>query len=77
MKAFDLRKLTSLTTPADEFFAFHQTKTVEADAASWRLRIGGLVKRPVELSLDDLRKRARGGSRGHASNAREIRAIRG
>ncbi len=58
VKAFDLRKLTSLTTPAAEFFAFHQTKTIEADAAAWRLRIGGLVKRPVELSLDDLRRRA-------------------
>jgi len=58
VKAFDLRKLTSLATPSGEFFAFHQTKTVEADAAAWRLRIGGLVKRPVELSLDDLRRRA-------------------
>lgn len=58
VKAFDLRKLTSLTTPAEDFFAFHQTKTVQADAAVWRLRIGGLVKRPLELSLDDLRGRA-------------------
>ena len=58
VKAFDLRKLTSLTTPAAEFFAFHQTNTVEADAAAWRLRIGGMVKRPVELSLDNLRSRA-------------------
>jgi DMSO/TMAO reductase YedYZ molybdopterin-dependent catalytic subunit len=58
VKAFDMRRLTSLTTPAEEFFAFHQTKTVEANAATWRLRIGGLVKRPVELSLDDLRGRA-------------------
>jgi len=58
VKVFDLRKLTSLTTPAAEFFAFHQTKTVEADAAKWRLRIGGLVKQPVELSLDNLRSRA-------------------
>jgi DMSO/TMAO reductase YedYZ molybdopterin-dependent catalytic subunit len=54
VKAFDLRKLTSLTTPSGEFFTFHQTKTVDADAARWRLRIGGLVKRPVELSLDGL-----------------------
>jgi len=58
VKAFDLRKLTSLTTPAEEFFAFHQTKTVGADAPTWRLRIGGLVKQPLELSLDDLRGRA-------------------
>jgi DMSO/TMAO reductase YedYZ molybdopterin-dependent catalytic subunit len=58
VKAFDLRKLTSLTTPAGEFFSFHQTKTVEADPATWRLRIGGLVKRPAEFSLGELRRRA-------------------
>lgn len=58
VKAFDLRKLTSLNTPNDDFYVFHQTRTVQADAAAWRLRIGGLVKRPLELSLDDLRRRA-------------------
>ena len=58
VKAFDLRKLTSLNTPNDDFYAFHQTRTVQADAAAWRLRIGGLVKQPLELSLDDLRRRA-------------------
>jgi DMSO/TMAO reductase YedYZ molybdopterin-dependent catalytic subunit len=57
VKAFDLRKLTSLATPNEAFFAFHQTKTVEVDAATWRLRIGGLVKRPIELTLGDLRSR--------------------
>lgn len=58
VKSFDLRALTSLTTPVDDFFAFHQTKTVHADAGAWRLRIGGLVKRPMELSLEDLLKRS-------------------
>jgi DMSO/TMAO reductase YedYZ molybdopterin-dependent catalytic subunit len=29
------------------------------DAASWRLRIGGAVERPLELTLDDLRSRSR------------------
>jgi DMSO/TMAO reductase YedYZ molybdopterin-dependent catalytic subunit len=57
VKSFDLRTLTSMTTPVEEFFAFHQTSTVQADATTWRLRIGGLVKRPVEVSLDDLRRR--------------------
>ena len=56
VKSFDLRTLTSLTTPAEDFFAFHQTKTVLADSNDCRLRIGGLVKRPVELSLPDLLK---------------------
>jgi len=59
VKTFDLRNLTSLKTPAEDFFAFHQTKTVASEAASWRLRIGGLVKRPVELTLEDLKKRPR------------------
>src|SRR4051812_3689493 len=27
------------------------------DAADWRLRLGGLVARPLSLSLDDLRRR--------------------
>ncbi len=27
------------------------------DASTWRLRIGGLVRRPLELSLDDIRSR--------------------
>jgi DMSO/TMAO reductase YedYZ molybdopterin-dependent catalytic subunit len=58
VKGFDLRNLTSLTTPSEEFFAFHQTKTIEADTSTWRLRIGGLVKKPGELSLDDLHKRS-------------------
>jgi DMSO/TMAO reductase YedYZ molybdopterin-dependent catalytic subunit len=57
VRSFDLRTLSSLTTPADDFFAFHQTKTILADAGAWRLRIGGLVKRPIELSLQDLLKR--------------------
>lgn len=58
VKCFDLRQLTSAITPSREFFAFHQTQTVSANADTWRLRIGGLVKRPAEFSLADLRNRA-------------------
>jgi DMSO/TMAO reductase YedYZ molybdopterin-dependent catalytic subunit len=57
VKCFDLRRLTSFTTPSDEFFTFHQTQTVRADAGGWRLRIGGLVRRPAEFSLRDLLNR--------------------
>jgi len=57
VKCFDLRRLTSASTPAEEFFAFHQTQTVRAEAGDWRLRIGGRVRRPVEYSLEDLLKR--------------------
>jgi DMSO/TMAO reductase YedYZ molybdopterin-dependent catalytic subunit len=57
MKCFDLRRLTSWTTPSEEFFAFHQTETIPADDARWRLRIGGFIERPREFSLPDLLKR--------------------
>jgi DMSO/TMAO reductase YedYZ molybdopterin-dependent catalytic subunit len=57
VKCFDLRRLTSFTTPSGDFFAFHQTQTVRADAGGWRLRIGGLVRRPAEFSLQDLLNR--------------------
>jgi DMSO/TMAO reductase YedYZ molybdopterin-dependent catalytic subunit len=57
VKCLDLRKLTSWKTPTDDFFAFHQTQTVHTDAAAWRLRIGGLVKRKAEFSLPDLLNR--------------------
>jgi DMSO/TMAO reductase YedYZ molybdopterin-dependent catalytic subunit len=57
VKCFDLRTLTSPITPADDFFAFHQTTTISADSNGWQLRIGGLLKRPIALSLDDLLKR--------------------
>src|SRR6266478_6174440 len=57
MKCFDLRQLTSWTTPSEEFFVFHQTETIRADAARWRLQIGGFVERPVEFTLTDLLRR--------------------
>ena len=58
VKCFDLRRLTSAITPPEEFFEFHQTQTIRADAGAWRLRIGGQVKRPAEFSLSDLMNRS-------------------
>ncbi len=57
VKCFDLRTLTSAITPADDFFAFHQTSTISADSSGWQLRIGGLLKRPIALSLEDFLNR--------------------
>ena len=54
VKCFDLRQLREWTTPQESFFTFHQTQTVEADAANWRLRVGGLVDRPAEFTLASL-----------------------
>ena len=57
VKCYDLRQLTAWATPPEEFFVFHQTETMRADAGRWRLRIGGFVERPAEFSLEDLLRR--------------------
>lgn len=57
VRCVDLRTLTSWATPNDQFYAFHQTTTPQVDAASFRLRIGGLVERPRELSLAEIMAR--------------------
>lgn len=59
VRCVDLRTLTSWTTPNDQFYTFHQTTTPEVNADTWRLRIGGMVERPRELSLAEIMKRPR------------------
>jgi DMSO/TMAO reductase YedYZ molybdopterin-dependent catalytic subunit len=57
VKSFDLRRLTTWRTPAEEFFTFHQGKTVEhLDLKSWRLQISGSVARPRKFTFADLRR---------------------
>src|SRR6266851_9908635 len=51
--------LDSWLTPNDQFFTVaHYDKPV-IDAATWLLRIGGLVQQPLTLGLDDLKARPR------------------
>jgi DMSO/TMAO reductase YedYZ molybdopterin-dependent catalytic subunit len=52
---FDIRGLSPLITPNDDFYRVDTALTVPAiDPATWRLRIDGMVDTPVELSFDDL-----------------------
>lgn len=45
-------------TPNDDFYRIDTALVVPAiDAGDWRLRIGGMVDRPLELTMDDLLKR--------------------
>jgi DMSO/TMAO reductase YedYZ molybdopterin-dependent catalytic subunit len=45
-------------TPNEAFYVrYHLNPPTEIDVAAWRLRIGGHVERPLELSLDELRNR--------------------
>jgi DMSO/TMAO reductase YedYZ molybdopterin-dependent catalytic subunit len=57
VRCYDLRRLTTWATPNDEFYTFHQTVTPQVDPAAFRLRIGGFVDRPRELTLDQLKAR--------------------
>ena len=57
VRCMDLRTLTSWATPNEDFFAFHQTVTPKVDAATFRLRVGGLVERPRELPLAEIMAR--------------------
>jgi DMSO/TMAO reductase YedYZ molybdopterin-dependent catalytic subunit len=57
VRCVDLRNLTNWTTPNEDFYAFHQTVTPRVDAATFRLRIGGLVERPAELTLAEIMAR--------------------
>ena len=51
----DIRKIDGLLTPADQFFFIQHYNKPEIDAAAYRLRLTGLVKKPVDLSLAELK----------------------
>jgi DMSO/TMAO reductase YedYZ molybdopterin-dependent catalytic subunit len=50
----DLRTMEPGLTPADQFFYIQHYNRPEVDAATWRLKLTGLVKKPAELTLADL-----------------------
>jgi len=55
-RLFDTRTLTGAFTPAEQFFTTQHYGHPEIDAAAYRLKVGGLVKTPKTLTIDDLRK---------------------
>ena len=56
-RSLDIRRINGLFTPRDQFFAVQHYGQPEIDPSSYRLKITGLVGRPSQLSLDDLRSR--------------------
>ena len=52
----DLRELRSFITPAEEYFSVAHYDRPEIDASGWSLKIDGLVKNPMRLSLEDVKK---------------------
>jgi DMSO/TMAO reductase YedYZ molybdopterin-dependent catalytic subunit len=54
-RSLDLRKIDGLITPTDQFFFIQHYDKPEIDGAAYRLKLTGLVGKPAELSLADLR----------------------
>lgn len=53
---FDLRKLEGPFTPPDQFFTTQHYGHPDVDPATFRLKVTGMVAKPLSLSLDDLKK---------------------
>jgi DMSO/TMAO reductase YedYZ molybdopterin-dependent catalytic subunit len=58
-RALDTRALTraQFITPVESFYLVQHYGTATVDPAAYRLRITGLVDRPMELTLDELKRR--------------------
>jgi DMSO/TMAO reductase YedYZ molybdopterin-dependent catalytic subunit len=54
-RILDTRTIDGPITPADQFFTTQHYGIPDVDLASYRLRISGLVQKPLSLSIDDLK----------------------
>jgi DMSO/TMAO reductase YedYZ molybdopterin-dependent catalytic subunit len=55
-RQFDVRKIDGALTPRDAFFTTQHYGHPEVDPAAFRLKVSGLVRQPLSLSLDELRR---------------------
>ncbi len=55
-RLFDVRTIEGPFTPADKFATTQHYGHPDVDPAAFRLKISGLVDKPQQLSLDDLKK---------------------
>ncbi len=54
-RMLDIRTIDSVFTDKDEFFTTQHYGHPEIDIATYRLKVSGLVDRPLSLSIDELR----------------------
>ena len=57
-RIIDIRTIDAPITPKDQFFTTQHYGHPVVDPATFKLRVSGLVDRPLALSLDDLRRMA-------------------
>ena len=55
-RLLDTRTIESAFTPKDRFFTTQHYGHPTVDIAAYKLKLSGLVERPLQLSLDELRK---------------------
>jgi len=55
-RQFDVRKIDGPFTPKDQFFTTQHYGHPDVDPAAFRLKVTGLVDRPLSLSLDAIKK---------------------
>jgi len=55
-RTFDIRTIDGFTVPADKFFVLQHFNQPQIDPATYRLKLSGMVNKPLDLSLSDLRK---------------------
>jgi DMSO/TMAO reductase YedYZ molybdopterin-dependent catalytic subunit len=54
-RRIDIRTIDGYATPNDQFFFIQHYNRPEVDASTWRLKFTGMVNKPVELSLADIK----------------------
>lgn len=56
VRRFDIRTIDGLIVPKDKFFVLQHFNQPEIHPEEFRLKISGLVRKPVELSLPELKR---------------------
>src|SRR5207237_8832588 len=54
-RTFDIRTIDGFTVPKDKFFVLQHFNQPPIDPETYRLKLSGIVNKPVELSLAELR----------------------
>ncbi len=55
-RTFDIRTIDGFTVPKDKFFVLQHYNQPQLDPDTYRLKLSGMVGKPMELSLPELRK---------------------
>ncbi len=54
-RQFDIRTIDGMLTPKDKFFALQHFDRPQIDGATYKLKVSGLVKNPLTLSLAEIK----------------------